>query len=214
MVSVNNWVADKLEKNERDLKVIDKTPEGFLLIEGKSGDTFLLAVLSVQGDIRITNVEHLFTSVNKPQLVINVPSKTLWSGEAIELIHSEQAAFGTYGDIARADATNSVCTYRDKNMGFFIKAMEQHGSVRTVSYVYETVFRVDRTSGDSLIVAVIDAYNMSAEDVRNARTSVGHFDVVVKSTSYGSITEQAEAAAESIGAKALTLKGLMQCLAR
>ena len=81
--------------------------------------------------------------------------------------------------------------------------MEQHKNVSTVSYVYDSVFRVDRRSGSSVTVAVIDAYNMSAEDVRNARTRVGHFNVVVKASSYGSITEQAESAAESIAVKHL-----------
>jgi len=92
--------------------------------------------------------------------------------------------------------------------------MRQHSNVTCVSYVYNSVFKIDRVSGESLTVAVIDAYNMSAEDVRNARTRVGEFDIVVKNTSYGSITQQAEAAAASMGAQALTFKELMRRLAR
>lgn len=214
MVSVNTWVADKLATDEQQLKVVDRTAEEFLVVEARSGNTFLVAVLSVKGVIQVTQVQPLFVGDNKPQLVINVPSKTLWSGAAIELIHSEQAAFGTMGAIARVAETNDVGSFRDKNMGFFINGMEQHGNVINVSYVYDSVFQVERRRGKNLVVAVIDAYNMSAEDVRNARTRIGHFDIVVKSSSYGSITEQAAAAAESMGAQALTFKGLMQCLAR
>ena len=77
-------------------------------------------------------------------------------------------------------------------------------------YVYENVFEVDRKTGGSLI----DTYNMSAEDVRNAHTRLGRFDVVVKSSSYGSITTQAEAAAKDMGAQALTFRGLMGRLAK
>jgi hypothetical protein len=124
------------------------------------------------------------------------------------------AAFGTMGDISRAAATKAAGFFRDKNMEFFIQAIEQHKNVSSVLYVYDSVFRVHRRSGASLTVAVIDAYNMSAEDVRNARTRVGQFDVVVKSSSYGSITKQAEAAAESMGAQAFMFGGLMQRLAR
>jgi len=62
------------------------------------------------------------------------------------------------------------------------------------------------------------AYNLSAEDVRNARTRFGQFDVLVKSTSYGSITAQAEEAANSMGAQTLTFGELMrrlsQCFAK
>src|SRR5690606_23189642 len=96
-----------------------------------------------------------------------------------------------------------------KNMGFFITSMQQHTNVTGVSYVYDNVFTVDRRRGKCLTVAVIDAYNMSAEDVRNARAKLGHFDIVVKSTGYGSITEQAKATAESMGLEALMFRNLM-----
>lgn len=214
MGNVTTWVAEKLAEDEQRLKVVDRTPEDFLVIDTKDDYTFLVAVMSVQEVVQVSHVQPLFAGANKPQLVVNVPSKTLWSGAAIDLVHSVPAAFGTMGDIARAAKTKAAGFFRDKNMGFFINAMEQHENVSTVSYVYDSVFRVDRRSGSSVIVAVIDAYNMSAEDVRNARTRVGHFDVVVKASSYGSITEQAESAAESMAAQALTFSGLMQHLAR
>ncbi|MBR8041231.1 hypothetical protein KDW40_24600 [Burkholderia cenocepacia] len=214
MGNVTAWVAEKLTKDERQLKVVDLTPEGFLVIESTDDYTFLVAVLGVKDVVQVSHVQPLFGAENKPELVVNVPSKTLWSGPAIDFVHSVPAAFGTMGDIARAAATKAAGSFRDKNMGFFINAMAQHTNVSAVSYLYDSVFRVDRRSGASLTVAVIDAYNMSAEDVRNARTRVGHFDIVVKSSSYGSITAQAEAAAGSIGAQALTFGDLMQRLSR
>jgi hypothetical protein len=214
MGNVTTWVAEKLAKDNERLKVVDRTPEDFLLVEATDDYTFLVAVLGVREVVQVSHVQPLFVGATKPELVVNVPSKTLWSGAAIDFIHSVPAAFGTMGDIARAAETKAAEFFRDKNMGFFINAMEQHDNVSTVSYVYDSVFQVDRWNGASVTVAVIDAYNMSAEDVRNARTRVGHFDVVVKSSSYGSITEQAEAAAGSMGAQALTFAGLMKRLAR
>jgi hypothetical protein len=214
MGNMTSWVADKLTQGGGLLKVLDRTPEDFLVIEAKDEYTFLVAVLGIQEVIQILHVQPLFAGAAKPQLVVNVPSRTLWSGAAIDFVHSVPAAFGTIGDIGRAAATKSVQLFRDKDMGFFINAIQQHTNVTNVEYVYDSVFRAERRNGASLTVAVIDAYNMSAEDVRNARTLVGNFDVVVKSSSYGSITEQAQSAAESIGAEALTFRGLMQRLAR
>lgn len=214
MANVTTWVTERLAKDERRLKVVGRTTEDFLVIETKDDYTFLVAVLGIQDLIQVSHVKCLFAGANKPQLVVNVPSKTLWSGAAIDFLHSVPAAFGTMGDIARAAETKAAGLFRDRNMRFFINAMEQHENVSAVSYVYDSVFRVDRRCGSTVTIAVIDAYNMSAEDVRNARTRVGHFDMVVKSSSYGSITHQAEAAAESMGARALTFGGLMQRLAR
>ncbi|AVG16045.1 hypothetical protein CFN79_09370 [Chromobacterium vaccinii] len=206
--SVINWVAEKLVTTE-ELEIVERTPEDFLVVRAQDGYTFLVAVLGVQNVIELSDVEPLFAGTTKPQFIVNVPSKTLWSGAAIDRIHAESAAFGTLGDVSRAANTENAGSFRDKNMGFFINAMEQHSNVSSISYVYGTVFKVDRKIGESLVVAVIDAYNMSAEDVRNAKSRFGDFDVLVKSSSYGSITNQAEAAAKSMGAQTLTFRQLM-----
>lgn len=213
MTKAIDWVENRLA-GEDGLNVVSRTVEGFLVVEGKHGYTFNVAVIGNRGVIKDTEVLPLFKTANKPQLVVNLPSKVIWDGSAIDAIHAEGAAFGIFGDIERAARTMDAGSFRNKNMGFFINSMQQHSNVISVSYVYDSVFRVDRVSGDALTIAVIDAYNMSAEDVRNARTCIGSFDIVVKSSSYGSITHQAESAAASLGAEALTFKELMQRLAR
>lgn len=203
-----DWVASKLKESD-NVEVVDRTSENFLNILFKGGRSALVAVLNVQGVVKKHDVEPLFAGDLNPQLVVNVPSKTLWSGEAIRYIHSSSAAFGRFGDIYRAASSVGAGSYRDKGMGFFITAMEQHSNVKDVSYVYDNVFQVDRARGTSLTVAVIEAYNMSAEDVRNAKTQLGVFDIIVKSTSYGSITDEAKIAADSMGIEALMFKNLM-----
>lgn len=213
MSSATDWVANKLA-TERHLEVVNRTDEDFLVVKANDEYTFLVAVLGVRDVIKLSDAEALFEGAAAPELVVNVPSTALWSGAAIDFIHAVPAAFGTLGDISRAADTKAANRFRDRNMGFFINAIQQHGNVTSVSYVYNNVFKVSRRRGESITVAVIDAYNMSAEDVRNTRTRVGHFDVVVKSSSYGSITEQARAAAQSMGAQTLTFGELMQQLAR
>lgn len=211
--NATDWVANKLV-TEHELKVVSRTPENFLVVESMDNYTFVVAVLGVQKVVGLSDVEPLFAYTIKPQFVMNVPSSTLWSGSAIHRIHAESAAFGRLGDLYRAARTKDAGSYRDKNMGYFIRQMKQHSNVSSVSYIYDAVFKADRRRGSSLVVAVIDAYNMSAEDVRNAADRFGHFDVVVKASSYGSITSQAEAAAESMGAQALSVGDMMRRLAK
>jgi len=207
-----DWVVDKLAGN-KDIEILGRTPENLLSVRWRGDYTFNVAVLGVKNVIDLTDVEPLFLGTNKPQLVINVPSKTLWSGAAIDHLHEESASFGTFGDISRAASTGDAGSFRDKDMGYFITMLSQHGNVASVSYVYDKVFRANRRTGTSLVVAISDAYNMSAEDVRNARSQFGEFDVIIKASSYGSITNQAEAAAQSMGAQALTYGELMRRLA-
>jgi hypothetical protein len=211
--NITDWVASKLADNEK-LEIVGFTPEYYLNVRSKDGNPFVVAVTGVKQVIELSDVDPLFASDTKPHMVINIPSKALWRGAAIDRIHAASAAFGTLGDVSRAAYLEDAGSYRDKNMGFFINAMKQHKNVSSVSYIFNTVFNVDRKSGSRIVVAVIYAYNMSAEDVRDTRSHVGHFDVIVKSTSYGSITSQAEEAAMSMGAQALTFGGLMQRLAK
>ena len=206
--NVTDWVADKLVSKE-GLEIVERTSEDFLAVRLKDGDTFLVAVLGVKNVVELSDVEPLFSGANKPQFVVNIPSKTMWSGAAINYVHAASAAFGTLGDVSRAAYIDEPGSYREKNMSFYINALEQHSHVSSVSYVYETVLKVDRKSGQSLIVAIIDAYNMSAEDIRNARANFGHFDIGLKSTSYGSISSLATEAAKTIGAEALMFGELM-----
>jgi len=211
-MSVTDWVANKLLE-DASFTIVERTPEDFLVVKWEGNYTFVVAVLGVRGLIELSDVEPLFAGSTKPQFVVNVPSDVSWSRAAINRIHSESAAFGKFGDVSRAASSNNAGSFRDKGMGFFIEAMEQHSNVSSVSYIYDRVFNVDRKVGESLVVAVIDTYNMSAEDVRNARSRFGHFDVVVKSSSYGSITRQALEATRTMGAQALTFGQLMGRLA-
>ena len=212
MTGATNWVAERLVTNFR-LEIVGSTPEDFLIVRAEDRSTFLVAVLGLKSVIGAEDIEHLFAGATKPQFVVNVPSATLWSGAAIDRIHAASAAFGTLGDVSRAASAEDAGSYRDKNMEFFINAMKQHSNVSSVSYVHETVFKAHRKAGASLTVAVVDAYNMSAEDVRNAKARFGHFDVIVKSSSHGSITNQADAAAKTMEAQALTFGQLMGRLA-
>lgn len=212
MGDATDWVAERLAEDRQGVRVIARTSDNLLVVGTADNYTFSVAVLGVQDVVKVSDVQPLFGNGSGPQLVVNVPTKTLWSGAAIEFLHTVPAAFGTMGDINRAAETKAVETFRDKNVGFFINAIEQHSSVSSVSYVYDSVLKVDRRDGTSVTVAIVSAYNLSAEDVRNARSRVGHFDAVVKSSSHGSITRQAEAAAASMGAKALTFRELMRWL--
>jgi hypothetical protein len=198
-----DWVETKLAE-DADLKISGRSPNNFLIVNAPEKHNILVAVLGLTKVIELADVMPLFSGAEKPDIVINVPSATLWSGAAINYIHSESAAFGTLGDVSRAAATDYPGSFRDKKMGFFIDAIMQHRNVVSFSYIYDRVFEVRRRTGTDMVVAVTDAYNMSAEDVRTAKKRFGHFDILVKSSSYGSITTSALNAAKSIGAQSLT----------
>lgn len=212
MSNASIWVENKILEDENGMSISGRTSSGLLIVKCSSSYSFNLAVLGEKDVIQIDHVKPLFDGTDTPEMVINIPSKPLWSGDAIRLIHSSGASFGTFGDIARAGNIEFAPSFRDKGMGFFITAIRQHRNVANISYVYDCVFKATRKNGNPLTIAVVEAYNLSAEHVRTARTRLGHFDIIVKSTSHGSITSQASTAAINIGAEALTFGDLMHRL--
>lgn len=211
--NATNWVAEKLVSKE-GLQISGRTQEDFLIVGDESEYTFLVAVLGKKDRIERADVEPLFNGTNKPEFIVNIPSKAIWTGEAINFVHQANAAFGTLGEVSSAYRTGDAGSYRDKNMNFYTNAFWQHSNVTDVSFVYQTVLKVERRRGQSLTIAIVDAYNMSAEDIRNTRDCVGHFDIALKSTSYGGITSNAASAAESMGAEALMFGEVMARLAK
>lgn len=210
---VSDWVAGKIS-DEGDLEVISRTAEGFLVVRAENHLPFPVAILNVRDVVRPEHIEPILSGAAKPEFVVNVPSKTIWSGEAIVLVHAASAAFGTLGELRRAACLEEAGMYRNKTREFFHQAIRQHSNVRDVSLIYDAAFEAHRCKGRNLTIALVEAYNMSAEDVRNARDRFGKFDVAVKTTSYGCVTSAADEAAVSLGAEALMFKGLMQRLAR
>lgn len=213
MAGITDWVAERIDSNH-GVSVVERTAEDFLILKADGRPPFPAAVIGVKDVIRREDVAPVLSLETKPQFVVNVPSRTLWSGAAIRMIHATPAAFGTLGELLKAANAGNVPQYRNKTWDFFERAIRQHSRVCDVSRVYGEVFEAQRLTGGSVTIALVDAYHMSAEDVRNARDRFGEFDVAVKISSYGSITDEAEEAARSIGAEAVTLKGLMRKLAQ
>jgi hypothetical protein len=143
-----------------------------------------------------------------------MPSKAIWSGDAIELIHAAPAAFGTFGELIRASSIDeAVHTYRNREYNFFERAFRQHTVVRDVTRLYDRAYQLHRRRGlPDVTVVLVDAYDVSAEDIRHARDLYGRFDAVAKMTNYGSITSAAREAADTIGAGVFKFGDLLRRL--
>lgn len=211
--NITEWVVEKLNEDS-SLTFIEQLTENCIKVKYEDGLIFCVAVIGVEGVVKLSDVQPLFFGSHKPDLVINVPSKTLWEGDAIDHVHQAPAAFGKLGDIQRAARLGQVSSFRNKNVGFFINAMNQHTNVTDVKYIYDSVFEIERVHGRTLKVAIVEAYLLSAEDVRHAKNVFDEFDIIVKSSSYGAISPQAKEAARDIGAEALMFRELMGRLAR
>lgn len=211
--SVTDWVENHIDTNA-GFKLLGRTAEDFLVIEDRQGQTHPVAVVGAKPVVMPDDVAPVLAYATKPEFVVNIPSSASWTGPAISMVHAVPAGFGSLGDLGRAARQGDLSGYRNKEFGFFEQAIGQHSNVRQLARLYDAVFVADRRSGRALTIALIDAYNMSAEDVRAARAKYGTFDVALKMSSYGGVTSAAAYAAESMGAEAMMLRDLMRRLAQ
>ncbi|MBB4381083.1 hypothetical protein SAMN05216573_102481 [Bradyrhizobium sp. Rc3b] len=206
---IAKWIVERLQ-NDQQFTAVNAVGGGYLEIVRKDHSPFTAAAIGIRGVVLPDHVAPLFGGVRSPQFVVNVPSKVIWSGPAIGIIHGAPAAFGTLGELGRAARDEDVSSYRHREYKFFERAFEQHGAVRAVERLYDRVFKLHRYRGlKAITVVLVDAYDMSAEDVRNARETYGRFDAAVKISSYGSITTAAKEAAASMEAEAFKFGDLM-----
>lgn len=211
--SVTDWVEAHVD-DQSGYKVVGRTAEDFLKIDDGKGNTGTVAVIGAKPMVEAADVAPVLAMATKPDFIINVPSSSIWTGDAIALAQGVPAGFGTFGDLGKAVRKGDLTGYRNKEFAFFEDAIGQHTNVRQVSRPYESAFVAHRRRGDDLTIALIDAYNLSAEDVRNARKKIGAFDIALKMSSYGKVTDAARNAAESIGAEAMIFGDLMRRLAK
>jgi hypothetical protein len=199
--SAARWIVGKL-RGDAEFSIVDSMGSGFLRIAHKDSVPFTAAVTGAKDVVTLDLVSPLFGIEEvQPEFVVNVPSKAIWHGTAIEFVHDAPAAFGTLGDLVRASRNEPVSAYRNKEYSFFELAFRQHTVVRDLTRLYDRLYQLHRHRGLRDITAVlVDAYDVSSEDIRHAHHLYGRFDAAVKMTSYGSITTAAKEAAESMGA--------------
>lgn len=190
------WVARKLGDFEGISTKMQSN--GVLVVERRDNVPFMLGEPEM---VLRKHVEALLDGARGAQFVVNVPNAAIWSGGAIELVHGAPAAFGGMSDLQRALQLSFVSDYRNKIYSFVEEGLQQHTAVQSLERIYDRVFKIHRRSRRDLTVVLVDAYYVSAEDIRNARRKYGQFDAVLKTTSYGGASTAGEEAPKSIGAE-------------
>ena len=205
------WVAEKI-RIDPGIMEVTKIADGLLEVLRSEHKPFKVAAISFKEKIKKTHIKDLFLPTMSPDFVVNVPTQAIWTGEAINFVHARAAAFGGMGDLSRASRLEEVSSYRFKQYQFVETGIRQHSNVSHVDRIYDRKFLVHRHGLPDLLIVLVDAYQMSAEDVRNACDRYGRFDAALKMTSYGKITTAARDAADSMGAQALLWGDLMKRL--
>lgn len=81
-------------------------------------------------------------------------------------------------------------------------------------FLFDKLFSVTLDNGKIILIAVVQAYDLMAEHLRDAYEKVGRFDVALKNNPNGRITPDATDAANAMGVRVLGFGDLLGFLAR
>jgi hypothetical protein len=132
---------------------------------------------------------------------MTIPRSTVWTGEAIDFAREHQIGWGGIGELFRAVDSEEDSDIQKKEYEFVERGLSQHDKVTKLIRVFDRVFEVHRSKFDPITVVLINEYELTAEHVRHAKATYGHFDAILKTNPNGRTTENARETAEKMSAE-------------
>jgi len=201
----------KLLLGHTEVRSLNWLSDSIVSIERKKHPPFQAAILK----LHLVDVEHVEPLLRSSiSVVTNFPKIGKWTGLAIDQCEAKGWAWGQWRVLLRAINSESPETTENPEIAFSRRALRQHSCVQKVSFAFDHLLLVSHVNGKTLRVALLYDYDLTGEDVRGARDSLGNFDILLKTNPNGSILPEAYETARSLGAKVFGIRDTLGYLAR
>jgi hypothetical protein len=194
----SNWLIGSLQRHEKVASVV-RIERNVVQIDRKAAPSAIVGVISAK-QVEIGDYTQLLSTKPRPQFILNIPNVALWTGQAIYDLECEGVAWGKMYDLYRAlNQEDDVSVYRNPSWSFIERLFHQHNNINLVERLFDQVYRLHRKSGDSIVVALTDAYEVTADAVRTAYDTLAPFDILLKNTPYGRVSQLGRTVAGQLG---------------
>lgn len=193
-----DWVAERLLKHT-DVEEAEVVEPQIVHVTRNEHDSFSVGTIAMER-VEVGAVLPLINGEHEIGFIMNVPSESFWTGEAISAAAERYIAFGGLGDLYRAIRLPFVGEYENKEFSFVERGLRQHSRVHAYRRLHDRLYRIERLGRSELTVVLLNEYELTADHVRNARDRYGAFDTILITNPNGGPTSSAVQAAESIGA--------------
>ncbi len=210
---MDHGFIDKALSEIQEVSNLTWESDNLLRITRRSKTDFLAGVLWEKRLVKLDDVTSLLDS--DVSVITNIPSSGLWSGDAIHACENRSVAWGRFGVLQSSIANyDDPSEHRDKQVYFAARGIQQHSRVVSFEFIFDKLFLAKLNNGKEVRIALVQAYDLTAEDLRDAHDKIGKFDVALKNNPNGRITPDSYDAAESMGVKVLKFGDLLGFLAR
>lgn len=170
------------------------------------------AIIVSQALVTAEIVSPIISEHDDHDFIANIPRESVWEGDAITAAKTHNMGWGGLGTLMAAVSDGDADTAQPKAYRFAQRLLEQHKNVERAIRLYDKVFLLERERGGALKVALVDDYELTADDVRTAFETYAPFDIVYKTNPNGKPTSEAHEAAEELGLEVHNHKSIMRRL--
>lgn len=148
-------------------------------------------------------------------MMIAIPRGARWSGAAMRWLQSEGIAFGGVGDLLSAICYDEdISTHRNKTLAFVNDGLMRHSRVKSLEWIDSKKVEVRLKNDVTVTVGLEDAYDITMSVARDAASTLGTFDILLKTNPNGSITSSGAENVERLGFQTLKWGELFGYLAK
>lgn len=192
-----NWLIGVLPQHH-EVEHVERLGPGIVQIDRKKAPRAVVGVISAN-PVQIADFDALLAGDAHLQFILNKLKTAPWTGEAIDFLEAQGVAWGKMYDLYRGlNLEDDLSNYRNPSLSFIERLFRQHRNVVDVERVFDLVYRLHREQGDPVVVALTDAYEVTADAVRTAHDALAPFDVLLKNTPYGKISSYGMSAAAEL----------------
>ncbi len=195
----SRWLVGVLPRHT-EVAQAERIGRSLVKIERNGKSSVVVGILSAN-PVTCADLEPLIAAVPRPAMIVNIPTRASWSGDAIEKLEAEGIAFGKMYDLFRGLHENNLSAYQNPEYHFVERIIDQHRNVASRKRISDRVYRIVRHIGPDVVIAMTQAYEVTLNEVRTAYADHAPFDVLLKTNPYGRISVSGREVLEKLGVR-------------
>ncbi len=160
-------------------------------------------------DVKPIHVEGL---VKRVEMVVNVPARSVWRGDAIKLIQEHGRSFGGMKEIMAACNVDEVSEYVRPEFQFFEDRIVTHRNVDQFERLTDRLYLLHRKNHSPKRIVLLNEYELSGPNLWDAAKLHGPFDIVHHTNPNGKVLADGLAAGKTLEVAILKLGDLFRRL--
>lgn len=182
---------------DSDVSAIVPTAAGVVAVERVGMPSFIAVLLDMQR-VAGVDVDSAVSAVPGLKFVSNIPRNSVIDGSAWTHAAARQVGLGRMGDLMRALREPDVAAYQNPEIRFIERGLRQHSAVADFRRLDDVRYEILRSGMPTLLVAMLNNYEVTADVVRSAWDKYGPFEVAVATNPNARETTSAAVAASAL----------------